>query len=118
MEFRCIVPAEIIGVLWYIDGKSFSDDGEETLEERGIVSNTSRFTYDDISFFISTVEARNENGNITLECLVISYDALARSEGTLLRIQGDKNIHVHVLCQHVKCLIQSYMYNVLVYQVS
>lgn len=97
VEFTCFVPSETFTVAWIINGESQTVIGEEILRGRGITARNTLVTDGNKTYVLMTVEARAENDNITLRCLVVIIGiAPVYSEEILLDIQGDHSIQVVV----------------------
>ena len=89
VNFSCIVASDTISVLWFINGFTVAQLGEEALAERGITPTDTLITEDDSIFVVIRVQARAENDNTTLECVALPPDYVGvRSEAVLFRVQG------------------------------
>ena len=89
MQFRCITTSDTDNIVWYINGKSAAQLGQEILAEHGITYSDTLITDDDVIYVVINVETNAENDNTTLDCVAISPDLIgARSEGILLQVQG------------------------------
>ena len=89
VDFRCTVTRDTISVVWFINGTSAAQLGQEALAVRGITQSITLITEDNSTFVVIKVQARAENDYTTLECLATSPDYVTvKSEEVLFRVQG------------------------------
>ena len=90
VEFRCVVASDTISILWFINGFTAAQLGEEALAERGITYSDTLITEGDSTFIVIRVQARAENDHTTLQCVALSPDYVGvRSEVVVFRVQGN-----------------------------